>query len=143
MSGRSRTVPRPKVHTRCPADDYAISGTRVVEVARAGDKPGCLVALYEDGEHLHVHVYSESGSVITSAEGGLVGPAWDFVASIARDGCATRTIKYINTGEAINHTCVEEDKVREDWCLGCEAVELARAHHIGVPQLTVPPEFDY
>lgn len=101
------------------------------------------MALHEDGEHLHLHVYSESGSVIASAEGGCVGPAWDFVTRVARDGCAARTIKYIRTGEATNHTCIEEDKVPEDWCLGCEATELARQHHIGVPQLTIPPGFDF
>lgn len=107
-----------------------------MEVARKGDKPGCLVALYEDGPSLHLHVYSPHGAVIVSVTESNVGPSWAFITLLAREGCGNGQLKYLETGEVRTESCRDIGRDRRDWCIPCEAEELLAFHRGDVPQLT-------
>lgn len=53
---------RPKVITRNPADQFAMSGERIVEVS--SDAGGCLISLRQVEGHLIIEVYRADSTVI-------------------------------------------------------------------------------
>ena len=55
---------RPRVETRCVADQYAAAGERIVEISGGSKGAGCLLALRftEDG-NIRLDVYRTEGQV--------------------------------------------------------------------------------